>query len=93
MGLSPPHFNNFINSYLGNRSQLCYANEHLSNSRNINYGVPQGSILGPLLFLVYINDFPNCVHTSSVRMFADDTTLTACGKSLSGIESKINSDF
>ncbi len=56
----------------------------------INYGIPQGSILGPLLFLIYVNDLPNCVENSNIRMFADDTNLIASGKSIQQIESKIN---
>ena len=84
---------NLIASYLKNRSQRCYANGYLSKPQKIDYGVPQGSILGPLLFLIYINDLPNCIEKSTVRMFADDTTLTASGIALPEIESKINHDL
>jgi hypothetical protein len=68
---------NLLSSYLTNRSQMCCVDGHFSSPSEINYGIPQCSILGPLLFLIYVNDLPNCVENSNIRMFADDTTLTA----------------
>ena len=47
----------------------------LSNVKYINIGVPQGIILGPLLFLIYVNDFPQCITKIKTIMFADDTNL------------------
>ena len=59
----------------------------------ITCGIPQGSILGPLLFFVYINDLPNSLKYSSSRMFADDTMLTVSGKSVSDLGIVINYDL
>lgn len=67
--------NDVIRSYLENRSQLVsYAGE-MSSYRQINVGVPQGSNIGPLLFLIYINDISKLHLTGVPRLFADDTAL------------------
>ena len=58
----------------------------MSSEKVIRSGVPQGSILGPLFFLLYINDFPQCLSKTKPRLFADDTNLTASGDSITRLE-------
>ena len=67
--------NDWFKSYLSNRKQFVQINNTKSELSNIDHGVPQGSVLGPLLFLVYINDLHNAIHYSTTRHFADDTNL------------------
>lgn len=61
---------------------------HFPAKKLISCEIPQGSILGPLLFVIYINDLPNSLEYSSARMFADDTTLNASGKSIPELEAQ-----
>ena len=82
-----------LKSYLSNRSQTCFINGSFSKCKSVRCGIPQGSILGPLFFLVYINDLPNCLSYCTPRMFADDTTLTVCGKSSQDLSLAMNHDL
>ena len=84
---------NLLRNYLTDRTQMCSVNGVLSGSKTVTCGIPQGSILGPLLFLIYINDLPGSLEFSFARMFADDTTLTACGESVLDAEVAINHDL
>ena len=65
----------FLKSYLNQRSQTVYVNGCLSDSAKITSGIPQGSVLGPLLLLIFINDLPKTAQTSSSYLFADDSKL------------------
>ena len=64
-----------FHSYLSNRYQYVEFNGSISSTKVIDTGVPQGSILGPLLFLIYINDLPCVSPLFNMVMYADDTTL------------------
>ena len=82
----------FFESYLSNRSQRC-VNGELSETAIITCGVPQSSNLGPLLFLIYINDLPNCLDKGSPRMIADDTNISIAANSVTELEQIINSEL
>ena len=62
-------------SYLNDRSQAVKVNNIVSDFKSINAGVPQGSVLGPILYLIYVNEIPNISDKFSTCLFADDTTL------------------
>ena len=83
----------WFSSYLNNRSQRCSINGSLSKSQVLSCGIPQGTILGPLLFLLYINDLPNCLTHTQPRMYADDTHLTYASANAADLQSSLNSDL
>ena len=66
---------NWFKSYLSNRKQFVSINGHSSSLANISCGAPQGSVLGPLLFLIHINDLPDSSHFLSFFLFADNTNI------------------
>ena len=84
---------NFFKSYLNIRTQKCVLNGSISESKSLAFGIPQGTILGPLLFILYINDLPNCLENSEPQMYADDTHLTFAGNNVDIIEQKLNQDL
>ena len=76
----------WVKSYLDNRKQFVSFSGYKSPLNIINCGVPQGSILGPLLFLLYINDLPSIAKNVFMCMFADDTNVFLTGKNLTNLE-------
>ena len=85
--------NNWFNSYLTGRYQTTQIGTKFSKKERVICGVPQGSVLGPLLFLLYIND----IRTSSAKfdffLFADDTNLLFAEKSLKSLETVVNKEL
>ena len=85
--------NNWFSSYLQNRSQYVSINGFNSKLEHIHCGVPQGSILGPLLFLIYINDLNCAIRYCSVHHFADDTNLLNYNNSVKRMNKQVNQDL
>lgn len=79
---------NWFRSSLTNRTQVCNIGDVLSEAKEISCGAPQGSILGPLLFLIYVNDMPDTVNCK-LLLYADDSAILVSGKDTIDIEETI----
>ena len=77
-------------SYLANRKQYVHVNNQCSEQLPLKYSVPQGSILGPTLFIIYINDLPEIFKQAKFIFFADDANIIVTGDSVDELQSKIN---
>ena len=80
-------------SYLNDRKQFVQLGSTKSSLGCISCGVPQGSILGPLLFLIYVNDMSRAISTGMIRLFADDTCIIYKGKDIKSIAKVVNDEL
>ena len=78
---------------LTNRRQYVQINGKISNTDIVTYGVPQGSVLGPLLFIIYTNDLPQSLTNSKTILFADDTTIFKSSKNIENVYKVMNEDL
>ena len=83
----------WVKSYLQDRYQFVQCGHSKSTCQLVKYGVPQGSILGPLLFLVQINDLTKVVKVCSIQMYADDNVIYVSHKSISEVQKALTSDM
>ena len=72
----------WFRSYLTNRTQIVKCNGKVSEKSILNIGVPQGSVLGPLLFMIFVNDLSQNVHIGSANLYADDTLIYCAGNTI-----------
>ena len=84
---------NWLVSYLSDRREITTIQSSTSQPSTIKCGVLQGSILGPLLFLLYISDLPNCNLVGKTRLYADDTSLTFSSKNMAETQTLLNEDL
>ena len=81
---------NWFKDYLSEKQQCVDLDGEVSDWVDVKLGVPQGSILGPILFLIYVNDINNCNEHADYAKFADDTTILTSGSTLEGATARMN---
>ena len=86
-------YNDWLKSYLNDRKQFVTLSDAKSTQETVTRGVPQGSVLGPLLFLIYINNMNSAVKNSMIHHFADDTNLLLTDKNLKKLKNKMNREL
>ena len=92
VGINPSTLQ-WFQSYLSNRKQRTSCGNELSDSLPITVGVPQGSILGPLLFIIYIDNLPTAVTYYKMLLYADDTVIYCYNSNLQDLEKELNEDL
>ena len=85
--------NDWFSSYLKYRTQTTQVGQHILDKAVVGCGVPQGSILGPLLFLLYVNDVHRCSNKLRFYLFADDTNILYADKNLKDLETIVNNEL
>ena len=93
MYLTSDHTMQWFKSYLSDRSQTCIMSGETSMSLPLVLGVPQGSILGPLFFSIYISDLPLSIQSSDTDMYADDTTIWSSGNMCESIQQSLQENL
>ena len=83
----------YFKSYLTNRTQLVQIGNTTSTIMEIKSGVPQGSILGPILFIMHINDMVYSCSDKAVDLYADDSTLYKSGTNINDIQNRLQNDL
>ena len=83
----------WFRSYITDRKQRTSFGNEMSNELPVTHGVPQGSILGPLLFVIYINDLPSILECCCASLYADDTVIYCYGSSSQELSEKLNRDL
>ena len=83
----------WFKSYLANRKQFVHYKNSKSETGNVECGVPQGSVLGPLLFIIYMNDLINCIDLCKAILFADDTTIYITGENKRAVFNKMKCEL
>ena len=80
-------------NYLKNRSRLTLVNNTRSKREGLNCGVPQGSVLGPLFFILYVNDVVSALEGVKIQSYADDTVIFASGKDTETLRSRLQNNL
>ncbi len=83
----------WFKDYLNDRTQYVALNGKISTEKSVQIGVPQGSVLGPILFLLFVNDLPSIVSNTQCNMFADDTLFYCSGSNISDIQECLQKDI
>ena len=85
--------NSWFSSYFKNRTLTTQVDHYISDKAVVGFGVPQGSVLGPLLFLLYVNDIHRCSNKLRFYLFADDTNILYADKNLKDLETTVNNEL